>query len=130
MILANGKHLFDEVPEVLRDGWANPYPSVLESLSVVVGGEKRETKWNAQKVYENELQRDNYCNVSRIFLPVTKRKWRVTPFLASLTMFLGEFLGGRLQLCRRSAAVREEKNENTTHGYYSLEVCSTRKDGS
>ena len=25
-VLAEGNHLFDEVPEVLRDGWAKSYP--------------------------------------------------------------------------------------------------------
>jgi len=43
-VLANGNRLFNEVPEVLRDGWAKSYPQIKgkENNSQKVNGKERE----------------------------------------------------------------------------------------
>ncbi len=51
-MLANGNRLFDEVPKVLRDGWAKSYPQTKgkESDTQIIGGGKKKQATALMKV--------------------------------------------------------------------------------
>ena len=48
-MLANGNRLFDEVPKVLRDGWAKSYPQTKGICKIV-----NDTKLQVEKKEESE----------------------------------------------------------------------------
>jgi hypothetical protein len=87
-MLANGDRLFDEVPKVLRDGWAKSCPQTkgmctMQELRVEM---KKKTSMNEYTERINSKSAPWDLRIRRILFPVTKRTWgipcesrRVTP---------------------------------------------------
>jgi hypothetical protein len=79
-MLANGNRLFDEVPEVLRDGWAKSCPQTkgmcktINDAKIASGKMRKSKTWVYE--YTERINRKSApldLRIRRILFPVTKR---------------------------------------------------------
>ena len=79
-MLANGNRLFDEVPKVLRDGWAKSYPQTKGMCKAKIASRKMKWEEEQKKTWVYEYMEMLNCRsapldlrIRRILFPVTKR---------------------------------------------------------